>query len=65
METSEQTALLKYLEFSLIAMIEEVEPHIEHVVKNKLYELAYNTVRDIEDGMSVSKKLVVKPTSSP
>ena len=65
METNEQTALLKYLEFCLVAMIEEVEPHIEHAVTNKLYEIAYNTVRDIEDGMSVSKKLVVKPTSSP
>ena len=59
MNKKHTTALVNYLEFSLIKMIEEVEGHVDHEVKQALYTSAATLVRDVEDGLRVSSKLVV------
>ncbi len=57
MKTSERTALINYLEFSLVSMIEQIGPHVEDIVKDELYQQAHNIVRDIEDGLFIAQKI--------
>lgn len=52
MKTHEREALLEYLEFHLVALCEQMEPHVSSEVLNELYAKAYHVLIDVEDAIA-------------
>ena len=51
MTKEQKEALLHYLEFHLISMVEHVEDDINGLAKAKLYNHAYEVLNDVEDAI--------------
>jgi len=55
MKINEKDAIINYLEFQLLVLIESVEKHISDPdVINELYDNAYKMLVDVDDTISVS-----------
>ncbi len=49
MNRTQQEALLQYIEFSLISMVEHVDDDVSGLAKAKMYNHAYEVKNDLKD----------------
>jgi hypothetical protein len=61
MRAAEKKALLEYLEFHLVTMVEDVEPHVEQLVSQRLYQLAMGIIKDLEREIRPTNAVKVIP----
>jgi len=53
MTISEKEALLQYLEFGLITLCDDIDPHMDPDCKGVLYESAYLLLIDMQDTLDM------------
>lgn len=53
MTKEQKDALLKYIEFHLISMVEHVEDDVVGIAEAKLYNFAYETLLDLDRELDV------------
>jgi hypothetical protein len=51
MTRTQKEALLKYLEFHLISMVENIDEDVPGIVEAKMYNHAYDILIDMDDAM--------------
>ena len=51
MTPNEHQAIIDYLEFSLVQLVEGIAPHVKHEVAQQLYERAYAVLNDMDDAL--------------
>lgn len=52
MNKTQKEALLKYLEFHLISMVESVQNETSGIVQARLYNHSYDVLVDVEDALN-------------
>ncbi len=57
MKPHERDALIKYLEFRLVGLVDSVKDDIDPIVEKRLVEEAHDILTDIEDSFIVQELL--------
>lgn len=60
---NERDALIKYLEFRLVGLVDSVQDDIDSLLEQRLLEEAYDILTDIEDSFIINE-LTKKGSSS-
>lgn len=53
MTKEQKDAIVKYLEFHLISMVEHVHDDVDGIVQAKLYNFAYETLLDLDRELDI------------
>ncbi len=57
MKPHERDALIKYLEFRLVGLVDSVKDDVDPIVEKRLVEEAHDILTDIEDSFIVQELL--------
>ncbi len=57
MKSNEREAIVDYLEFNLVKLVEGIEEHVDPDAVGSLYERAYEVLKDVEDAINTSTDL--------
>lgn len=57
MKPHERDALIKYLEFHLVGLVDSVKDDVDPIVEKRLVEEAHDILTDIEDSFIVQELL--------
>ena len=64
MTRHEKEALLRYLEFHLVSLADDLEPHLAGEAVGHMYDRAYGILNDIEHTLDTQADLDAPKTSS-
>ena len=63
MKSNERDAIVNYLEFNLVKLVEGIEQHVDPDAVGTLYERAYEVLNEMEDAMRHSADAGVPPNT--
>jgi len=63
MKSNERDAIVGYLEFNLVKLVEGIEQHVDPDAVGTLYERAYEVLNEMEDAMRTSAEYGIPPNT--